>query len=161
MRRASWRLAVSCGVLSLGTLTMGCTSEPGVRRSIAVLRPPVMQHHQAARPASEVPDPLPADTDTDQVGEASYYAARFAGRRTAAGTRFDQERAMVAHRTLPFGTVVRIVNLENGRSEIGTVEDRGPYSRGRIIDLSRSLAQRLDMIRSGVARVRVTVQRQS
>lgn len=63
---------------------------------------------------------------------------------------------MVAHRTLPFGTVVKITNLENGLSETATVEDRGPFTPGRIIDLSRSLAERLDMIRQGVVSVEVT-----
>jgi len=90
-----------------------------------------------------------------QVGVASYYARHFAGRRMANGQRFDPGSDTVAHRTLPFGTVVRVTNLSNGRSATGRVLDRGPWTRGRILDLSPRLARDLDMMRSGVARVEV------
>lgn len=90
-----------------------------------------------------------------QVGVASYYARHFTGRRMANGQRFDPGSDTVAHRTLPFGTVVRVTNLANGRSATGRVLDRGPWTRGRILDLSPRLARDLDMMRSGVARVEV------
>ena len=70
------------------------------------------------------------------TGEASYYAARFQGRPTASGERFDNNQLTAAHRTLPFGTKVRVTNLSNVRSVVVRVNDRGPYARGRIIDLS-------------------------
>jgi rare lipoprotein A len=89
------------------------------------------------------------------TGEASYYAARFQGRPTASGERFDNGQLTAAHRTLPFGTKVRVTNLSNGRSVVVRVNDRGPYARGRIIDLSQAAARRIDMVRAGVARVRV------
>lgn len=89
------------------------------------------------------------------VGIASYYAARFQGRPTASGERFDNGRLTAAHRTLPFGTRVRVTNLDNGRSVTVRVNDRGPFVKGRIIDLSVAAAKRLDMLRAGVARVRV------
>lgn len=89
------------------------------------------------------------------TGEASYYAARFDGRPTAKGERFDNAKLTAAHRTLPFGTKLRVTNLSNGRSVVVRVNDRGPFARGRIIDLSQAAARKLDMIRAGVARVRV------
>lgn len=89
------------------------------------------------------------------VGVASYYAAKFQGRPTASGERFDNGKLTAAHRTLPFGTKVRVTNLENGRSVTVRVNDRGPFVKGRMIDLSYAAAQRLEMVRTGVARVRL------
>jgi rare lipoprotein A len=91
-----------------------------------------------------------------QQGEASYYHRRFTGRQMANGERFDPRSNSAAHRTLPLGTVARVTNLENGKSAVVEVEDRGPYARGRIIDLSPSTADRLDMKEEGTARVSVT-----
>jgi rare lipoprotein A len=90
-----------------------------------------------------------------QVGLASWYGGSLHGRRTASGERFDQDGLTAAHRSLPLGTRVRVTNLENGRSVIVTVTDRGPFVRGRIIDLSRGAARRLGILRAGTARVRV------
>jgi rare lipoprotein A len=73
----------------------------------------------------------------------------------ANGQRFDPHSDTIAHRSLPFGTVVRVTNLHNGRTATGVVLDRGPWTRGRIVDLSPRIAQNLDMMRSGVARVEV------
>jgi rare lipoprotein A len=91
-----------------------------------------------------------------QLGDASYYGSEFNGRRMANGRRFDPRSTSVAHRTLPFGTKVLVTNLGNGRSATATVEDRGPFIRGRIIDLSPRLAEHLGMIMQGVAPVEVT-----
>jgi rare lipoprotein A len=91
-----------------------------------------------------------------QLGDASYYGSEFNGRRMANGRRFDPRSASVAHRTLPFGTKVLVTHLGNGRSATATVEDRGPFVRGRIIDLSPRLAEHLGMILQGVAPVEVT-----
>lgn len=91
-----------------------------------------------------------------QHGKASYYHARFNGRRMANGERFDPNEAIAAHRTLPFGTVVLVTNLENGRMAVARVADRGPFVRGRIIDLAPGLAARLDMVEDGVVAVAVT-----
>jgi rare lipoprotein A (peptidoglycan hydrolase) len=79
------------------------------------------------------------------------------GTMTASGKRFNHNAMTAAHRTLPFGTKVRVTNLRNGRSVIVTINDRGPFTGGRIIDLSRGAAQKIGMIKSGVARVRVDV----
>ena len=91
-----------------------------------------------------------------QQGAASYYGSEFNGRRMANGRRFDPHSTSVAHRTLPFGTKILITNLGNGRSATAIVEDRGPFVRGRIIDLSPRLAEHLGMITQGVAQVEVT-----
>ncbi len=88
-------------------------------------------------------------------GEASWYGPGFHGNHTANGEIYDQNRLTAAHRTLPFNTVVRVVNLNNGKSVDVRINDRGPYARGRIIDLSREAARRIEMIESGTAPVRL------
>src|SRR5262249_45988142 len=93
----------------------------------------------------------------EQVGLASYYAAEFQGRRTASGEVFDRRRMTAAHPTLPFGTWVRVVNLENGRRVMVRINDRGPHKRGRIIDVSEEAARRLGFVRRGIAKVRLVV----
>ncbi len=92
-----------------------------------------------------------------EVGFASYYASRFHGARTASGDRYDEDAMTAAHRTLPFGTRVQVTNLANGRSVVVTITDRGPFAPGRIIDVSRRAASRLDFVRAGTARVRIKV----
>jgi peptidoglycan lytic transglycosylase len=92
-----------------------------------------------------------------QVGFASYYDSRFHGARTASGERYDEKALTAAHRTLPFGTHVQVTNLRNGRSVVVTITDRGPFARGRIIDVSRRAARKLDLLRSGTARVRLEI----
>lgn len=91
----------------------------------------------------------------DETGTASYYGSRHHGKRTASGEPFDQHGLTAAHRSLPFGTRVRVTNLNNDRTVVVRINDRGPHTRGRLIDLSRAAAQQLDMLRSGTARVRV------
>lgn len=88
-------------------------------------------------------------------GEASYYANSLRGRPTASGELYDPDRLTAAHRTLPLGSRVRVTNLRNERSVVVTITDRGPYHGNRVIDLSRAAADRLNMLSSGVARVRL------
>jgi rare lipoprotein A len=93
---------------------------------------------------------------------ATYYASRFAGRRTASGERYNPGALTAAHRTLPLGTVVRVTRVDaDGEAVAGPVtvriNDRGPYAIGRIIDLSMAAARRLHMLEDGVVRVRVEV----
>lgn len=90
-------------------------------------------------------------------GEASYYGAAFAGRPTANGETFDPALLTAAHRTLPFGTKLRVTNTKNGRSVVVRVNDRGPYADNRVLDLSRSAAERIGMIHSGTAEVQLEV----
>ncbi len=105
----------------------------------------------------------PPRQNRTQVGLASYYGAAFQGEETASGEEFDYHDLTAAHRTLPLGSVVRVTNLENGRSVVVRINDRGPYGanrrKGTIIDLSRGAAHRLGFIRDGLARVRVVVLR--
>lgn len=88
-------------------------------------------------------------------GRASWYGSRHQGRRTASGERFDMRALTAAHPSLPFGSRVKVTNLGNQRSVVVRVNDRGPHSRERIIDLSRAAAERLGLLGSGVARVRL------
>lgn len=86
-------------------------------------------------------------------GMASWYGPGFSGRKTASGERFNPKALTAAHRTLPFGSSVKVTNVENGKSVIVRVNDRGPFSRGRIIDLSKAAAAKIGLLRSGTARV--------
>ena len=95
--------------------------------------------------------------DLKQKGAASYYADRFHGRKTASGERYNKQALTAAHRTLPLGTRVRVTNAKNGKSVVVKINDRGPFGKGRILDLSREAAEELRMIRSGVARVQLEV----
>lgn len=96
-----------------------------------------------------------------QTGYATYLAKSFHGEESASGEIFDRRKMVAAHRSLPFGTRVRVTNLENGRSVEVRIIDRGPYGQnyreGTIIDLSRAAASRLDMIEDGQVRVKVRV----
>ena len=91
-----------------------------------------------------------------QEGEASYYGPQFNGRKMANGERFNPNSNSAAHRSLPLGTTARVTNLKNGRSVTVKVEDRGPYARNRVIDLSPRSAEELGMKQAGHAPVRVT-----
>jgi len=90
-----------------------------------------------------------------QTGGASYYAKKFDGKRTASGDKFRNSKRTAAHRTLPFGTKVKVTNLKNGKSVMVKINDRGPFAAGRIIDLSRKAARKIDMLDAGVARVEI------
>ena len=90
---------------------------------------------------------------------ASYYADRYHGRSTASGERFDQQALTAAHRTLAFGTKVRVTRLDDGREVTVRINDRGPFVRGRIVDLSKRAARRLGMLRDGAVKVRLDVLR--
>lgn len=90
-------------------------------------------------------------------GQASFYAKRFHGRRTASGESHDASALTAAHRSLPFGTWVQVQSLYSGRSVSVRINDRGPFARGRIIDLSRAAADVLGMLRTGTHEVKVQV----
>ena len=90
-------------------------------------------------------------------GKASWYGREQQGQLTANGERFNMHALTAAHRTLRMNTTVRVINLRNGRSTVVRINDRGPYSRGRIIDVSYAAARQLDMIEAGVVPVRVEV----
>jgi rare lipoprotein A len=100
---------------------------------------------------------LPGVLSRVEEGFASFYGKSFEGRRTASGLPFDPRAATAAHKSLPFGTSVRITNLDNGRSVTATINDRGPYVGGRIVDVSQALARQLGFVRAGMARVQVEI----
>jgi rare lipoprotein A len=89
------------------------------------------------------------------TGLASYYADKFEGRRTSSGEIYRHSRLTAAHRTFPFGTKLKVTNVENGKSVIVKVNDRGPFVKGRIIDLSKSAATKIDLVKKGIAKVRI------
>lgn len=99
------------------------------------------------------------DRSYDRVGLASWYGKEFHGRTTASGRKFNMYEMTAAHPTLPIGTEVRVTNLANERSVIVVVTDRGPFTKGRIIDLSWAAARYLGFVSHGTARVRVTYHR--
>ncbi len=91
------------------------------------------------------------------TGNASYYGSGFHGRKSASGKVYDMYKFTCAHRSLPFGTRLKVTNLKNGKTTTVEVTDRGPYAKGRIIDLSKVAAIELDMVKAGVTRVRIEV----
>lgn len=109
---------------------------------------------QAARAIAPEVTQAPGQ-ERGQVGLASWYGGKFQGRRTANGEVFDTNKLTAAHKTLPFGTIVRVTNLENEKTSLVRINDRGPFVEGRIIDLSRAAAVELEMAGKGIARVRV------
>ena len=92
-----------------------------------------------------------------QYGKASYYGDEFHGRKTSSGEVYDKWKFTCAHRELPFGTRVRVTNLSNNKTVIVRVNDRGPFVRGRIIDLSFVAAQKISMIQEGIVKVKIEV----
>lgn len=92
-----------------------------------------------------------------EKGEASYYADKFHGHPTASGEKYNKKAFTAAHKTLPFGTKVRVTNLKNNKSVDVIINDRGPFKAGRIIDLSRAAAEKIGLINDGVAKVTVEV----
>lgn len=92
-----------------------------------------------------------------QVGIASYYGSKFHKKRTANGEIFNMYKISAAHKTLPLGTKVRVINLKNGKSLTMKINDRGPFAKGRIIDLSYKAAQKLGFVNQGTTKVRIEV----
>jgi rare lipoprotein A len=112
-------------------------------------------HHSTARlPA---PPAAPARIGSTETGFASWYGVPYHGRRAASGEIFDMEKLTAAHPALPFQTWVEVTNLSNGKQVDVRINDRGPFVRGRIIDVSMAAARQLDMVRAGTARVRLKV----
>jgi rare lipoprotein A len=129
-------------VLALATLA-ACAEQP--------LPPPVVT---VVPPPPPLP-PLPEQPTFMQAGTASWYGGFHHGRKTASGERFDMHAMTAAHRSLKLGTVLRVTNLDNGRTASVRINDRGPYKPGRIIDLSAAAARELGMKQDGLAWVRI------
>lgn len=92
-----------------------------------------------------------------QYGKASWYGGKFHGRKTANGERFNKYSFTAAHKRLPFGTIIKVTNLRNGKDVYVRINDRGPFIRGRIVDISRAAAEAIGFKKRGVARVRLEV----
>ena len=105
-----------------------------------------------------VETPTKKETPTEQHGRASWYSIRTnGGTKTASGRKLSNTASTAAHKTLPIGTKVRVTNTNNGKSEIVTITDRGPYVHGRIIDVTVGTAERLGFFRAGTAPVKVEI----
>jgi len=101
---------------------------------------------------------IPTKVQYKEIGYSSWYGKTFHGKKTASGSKFDMYALTAAHKTLPFNTKVTVKNLENNKVVTVKVNDRGPYAKGRIIDLSYSAAKKLDMLEKGVVKVQITAQ---
>ncbi len=132
--------------------------EPATSAAIIELVP-VQPSAEVTAPAVMVEEPAPSALQETVLGRgsASYYASKFNGRRTASGERFDNSDLTAAHRSLPFGSRVRVTNPANGRSVVVRVNDRGPFTRGRLIDVSRAAAEELGMVARGHADVELAL----
>jgi len=102
-------------------------------------------------------EPSGPESPTVVDGVASYYGREHHGKKTANGEIFDMNKLTAAHRSLSFGSQVKVTNLSNQRSVIVRINDRGPYYQGRIIDLSLAAAERLEMVKSGITKVKLEV----
>jgi rare lipoprotein A len=139
------RGATALMAISLATMIAGCgqlwSENSGSAYGTQRLAPPPVRSQATTTPAG-------------RIVKASWYGPGFSGRHTASGERFDPNRMTAASKTLPIGSVVHVTNLETGRSVNVRINDRGPYVRGRSLDLSHGAARKIGL--SGVARVRVT-----
>lgn len=108
-------------------------------------------------PAAKAEHNVPATAQKEERGQASYYSDRLAGRSTASGEPYDPKELTAAHKTLPFGAIVRIWRPKNNKAVEVRINDRGPHTRGRIVDLSRRGAEEIGLLRDGVDDVVLTV----
>jgi rare lipoprotein A len=171
-------LSIACGDSQPAKAPLDPARQPKTARASYVTvgnskpTPPLAQLTRQAGPARANPAPPPASATSAQlaerysagrvlsvqVGTGSYYADKFAGRSTASGTPYEPRGFTAAHRSLPFGSVLRVTRKDGGQVVYVRVTDRGPFgSRDRILDLSRAAAEQLEMLRAGVVPIRVEV----
>lgn len=155
-------------IVSLLFLFFGCSNvkSPKPARTISVLKQTPPKTQKIPDNAPDAPN-LKTTPKPDQkavpapmiyeMGKASFYADKFQSRKTASGERFDQRAKTAAHRRLPFGTKVKVTNKRNKKSVIVTINDRGPFVKGRIIDLSRSAFKRIGKIGKGLLDVELQI----
>lgn len=157
--------AVSVFALALAVLLPGSTQGEAATAQVIPGAALIAPEAPSLSAPAEIVDPTIGEEDaTDPTavvdegvildeGMASYYGAELAGNRTASGERFNPAAMTAAHRTLPMGTMLKVTNMANGKSVIVRINDRGPFVKNRIIDISRGAAEKIAMIRSGTARV--------
>ena len=153
----SLRTALIAGVLGMAPLAASTAATPAdgalpLETSVAAVEIVPLADTPLPEQATSAPAELPATTSLGS-GTASYYASKFQGRRTASGEAFDNGAMTAAHRTLPFGSLVRVTNPATGASVVVRINDRGPFTRGRMIDVSRAAAEELGLIARGHATV--------
>ena len=161
---------MSLRLLAAGLAVAGLTFAPAAQSQDAA-DPPTFENTPEPAPSvaptimappdstvtSPSASPLPMSVADVIEGMVSYYGREFAGRRTANGERFDPNQLTMAHKTLPFGTLVRVTNLHNNLSVVLRVNDRGPFVASRVGDVSAGAARMLMMLQSGLARVRLEI----
>ena len=161
------RLALLSGIVGMFVLLTACG---GKKARVAIPNPPAPATPNPPAPVSPsspaaVTPNAPArvtPSATELEGLATYYAEPYHGRRTASGEVFDTYKGMTAaHRTLPFNTVVRVTNTTNGKQVVVRINDRGPFIDGRVIDLSLAAARKIDLVRPGIAPVRLQIIKQA
>ena len=131
---------------------MGCASHPRYRGK------PIKDKPKTSKPSKPSKTVSPSSKyRSSQIGYTSYYAHKFHGRPTASGEIYDMNGLSAAHRELPLGTIIRVTHLSNGKSVVVKVNDRGPFVGDRILDLSLGAAKKLDMVKEGVARVKIEI----
>jgi rare lipoprotein A len=167
MNRSFIRLWVTASLLALSACTTPPASDPGPAPDTARRAPAKTPEPPALTLPDNTPLADPPDSEAGllageaprefQQGKASWYGPRFNGRRTASGERYNMNELTAAHRTLPFGTLVRVRSLVNGKEVDVRITDRGPFSRGRVIDLSRAAAEAIGMLGLGVKDVLLLV----
>jgi rare lipoprotein A len=153
----AWGKTTAIGLATICALA-ACTESPPPATNVSQQQeapPPVPEE---VRKLASQPPVQPETTHLDhsgrqQVGRASYYAQRFAHRKMANGEHLDPQSHVIASKTLPIGTTVRVTNKANGKSAVATVADRGPYVKGRVVDLTPKIADELDLKKVGVAPV--------
>jgi rare lipoprotein A len=160
LRRTGMRFAVACAVVGLMVSGPGQAVEiQPAAAAQALVRPIPGPLQDVAEASTYFVDPPQALVEENYLhladGEASYYGRELAGNRTASGERFNPQALTAAHRTLPMGTRLRVTNKANGKSVVVRINDRGPFARGRIIDISLAAAHEIQMVRSGKAMVRL------
>ncbi|HKY37484.1 MAG TPA: septal ring lytic transglycosylase RlpA family protein [Polyangiaceae bacterium] len=171
-----WLLLVACGDSQPAKAPLDPARQPKTARashiSLGHAKPSSLGATESTARTPQRSEPTPAASTSSeqlaeryaasrvlsvQVGSGSYYSDKLAGRCTASGRPYEPHGFTAAHRSLPFGSVLRVTREDGGQVVYVRVTDRGPFARGRILDLSRAAAERLDMLRAGVVPIRVEV----
>ena len=159
-RRYGMRVAVIAAILATPAMAGTDTDDTGFVAEFADLAPLPDAPNPASDPKLDAVDldhfePTVDETSAKVIGSggASYYGKKFHGRRTASGKPFDMHALTAAHRTLPFGSKVRVTLPSSGKSVVVTINDRGPFHGNRVIDLSRAAAEKIGLVRKGHGKV--------
>jgi rare lipoprotein A len=160
-RRARAHISESVSSATLGAIAIMTISSASVVTGCGQVWSPDFGLRSSNRIHAWRPGPHPIQSEGEtipsaRIVKASWYGPGFRGRKTASGERFDPNQMTAASKTLPIGSIVHVTNLKNGRSVIVRINDRGPYVRGRSLDLSHGAAHEIGLTTAGVARVKVT-----